>query len=195
MGTWINKSLEPTVSPESERHIDIEDLARLAEGNVTGVERNEFTHHINRCPRCYEILQQTLYDIGHAKAAPDAAGPWWKTKTFYALAASIILLFMIGAQLGYRYWIQQPRVLAARLDLDQELRDILMEDNALQWSSEPRLNRLRAALQKKGLRFKKLNLAVLTEPYYQKKSLFGPKEVLHVRIENGIAYLEVREEK
>ena len=129
----------------------------------------------------------------HATSAPPAADPWWRTKTFYALAASIIMVFVVGGQLGYRYWIQHPRILSATLDLDQELKDILMQDDALQWTKGSRLNRLAAALHKKGLQFADLNLVVLTKPYYQKKSLFGPREVLHVRIENGVAYLEVKE--
>jgi hypothetical protein len=36
---------------------------------------------------------------------------------------------------------------------------------------------------------------LLSKPYYQKKSLFGPKEVLHIRIENKVAYLEVKEKE
>ena len=193
MGKWINKSLEPTVSPDSEDHIAIEDLARLADGTVERHERRRFTRHVNHCQRCYEILRQTLTDMPHATSGQAATGPWWKTKTFYALAASIILVFIVGGQLGYKYWIQPPRILLATLDLDQELKDILMEDDALQWAKGARLNRLEAALVKKGLQFGDLSLAVLEKPYYQKKSLFGPREVLHVRIENGVAYLEVKE--
>ena len=56
-----------------------------------------------------------------------------------------------------------------------------------------RLDRLLAAFQQKGLQIKNLNLAVLSKPYYQKKNLFGPKEVLHIRIDNQTAYLEVQE--
>jgi hypothetical protein len=129
----------------------------------------------------------------YARPAQPDSDPWWKTKTFYALAASIILVFMVGGQLGYKYWIQHPRVILATLDLDQELKDILMEDDALQWAKGARLSRLEATLHKKGMQFGDLNLVVLTKPYYQKKSLFGPREVLHVRIENGVAYLEVQE--
>jgi hypothetical protein len=195
MGKWLKKSLEPTVSPDSEDHIAIEDLARLADGTIDRAARERFTRHINRCQRCYEILQQTLKDMPYTTSVQPASGLWWKTKTFYALAASIILVFIVGGQLGYKYWIQHPRPISASLDLDQELKDILMEDDALQWTKGARLNRLKAALHKKGLQFGDLNLAVLTKPYYQKKSLFGPREVLQVRIENGVAYLEVIELK
>jgi hypothetical protein len=53
----------------------------------------------------------------------------------------------------------------------------------------------RAAFQQRGLEVKDLNLVLLSKPYYQKKSLFGPKEVLNIRIENKVAYLEVKEKE
>lgn len=193
MGKWVNKSLQPTVSPDCDDHIELEDLARLAEGTVEQSERERFTRHINRCQRCYEILQETLRDLPLETSEQPVSDLWWKTKTFYALAASIILVFIVGGQLVNKYWIQHPRVISATVDLDQELKDILMEDDALQWTKGSRLDRLVAALQKKGLQFNDLNLVVLTKPYYQKKSLFGPREILHVRIENEVAYLEVKE--
>jgi hypothetical protein len=193
MGKWINKSLEPTVSPDSDSHIAIEDIARLAEGTVDNAERGYLLRHINRCQRCYEILQHTLKDAPFATAVQPAADPWWKTKTAYALAASIVLILIISGQLVYQHWSQDPRVLSATLDLDQELKEILLEDDALRFGKGARLNRLLAALQHKGLQVKDLNLAVLSKPYYQKKSLFGPKEILHIRIENDVAYLEVKE--
>ena len=81
----------------------------------------------------------------------------------------------------------------ASLDLDQALKDILLEDDALKWEKKERVYRLLTALQQRGLAVKELNLALLSKPYYQKKSLFGPKEVLHIRIDDKVAYLEVKE--
>ncbi|CAB1057485.1 hypothetical protein D1BOALGB6SA_2238 [Olavius sp. associated proteobacterium Delta 1] len=196
MGKWINKSLEPSVSPDSPvsvNHVEIGDLARLADGTVDNDERERLLRHINRCQRCYEILHHTLKDAPSAASVSHADGPWWKTKAAYALAASIILIFIISGQLAYKYWSHIPKVISATLDLDQNLKDILLEDDALRFGKGARLNRLLAALQQTGLPVKDLNLAVLSKPYYQKKSLFGPAEVLHIRIENGVAYLEVQE--
>ena len=119
--------------------------------------------------------------------------PWWKTRTAYALAASIILVLLIGGPLVFKYWTQRSQVILATLDLDQELKDILLEDDALQWGKGDRINRLVAVLQQKGLRVKELKRVVLSKPYYQKKSLFGPKEILHIRIEDKVAYMEVKE--
>jgi len=81
----------------------------------------------------------------------------------------------------------------ASLDLDQGLKDILLENNDPKWENKERINRLLTALQQRGLAVKDLNLVLLSKPYYQKKSLFGPKEVLHIRVENKVAYLEVKE--
>ncbi|MBW2409243.1 MAG: hypothetical protein JRF72_05555 [Deltaproteobacteria bacterium] len=202
MSKWINKSLEPIESPdvESDDHIEIEDLARLVEGHVSQAENERFTRHLNRCPRCYEILQDTLSDLSRESSAQPASVPapvpalaaLWKRKTFYALAASVILVFLVGGQLIFKYVFQQPQIISAAVDLDQDLKDILMEDESLQWEKGPRLDRLVAALQKKGHVFKDLNLVVLARPYYQKKSLFGPQEILHIRVEGRVAYLEVK---
>ena len=181
---------------ESDDHIETEDLARLAEGNVSRAENERFTQHLNRCQRCYQILHETLNDLSRESAVQPASAPapapLWKSKTFYALAASVILVFLVGGQLVFKYWFQPPQVISAAVDLDQDLKDILMEDEALRWEKGPRLDRLVAVLQKKGHEFKDLNLVVLAKPYYQKKSLFGPQEVLHIRIEGKVAYLEVK---
>ena len=193
MAKWSNKSLEPPVSPDSENHIAAEDIARLAEGSVQNTEREDLLYHINRCRRCYQILDNTLKDSQLTASEHRTAGPWWKTKIAYALAASIIFIFIISGQFAYRYWNPVPTIISATLDLDQKLTDILLEDDALQFGKGARLNRLLALLQQAGLPVKDLNLVVLVKPYYQKKSLFGPREVLQIRIENEVAYLEVRE--
>ncbi|UCE56151.1 MAG: hypothetical protein JSV31_12110 [Desulfobacterales bacterium] len=193
MGRWINKIIKPTVAPEPEDHIAIEDLARLADGAVDKAENQHFIRHLNRCQRCYEILQETLKDLADEASVQTTSSPWWKTRTAYALAASIILVLLIGGQLVFNYWNQRPQVILATLNLDQQLKDILLVDDALRWEKGERVNRLVAALQQKGLQVKELNLVVLSKPYYQKKSLFGPKEALHIRIENKVAYLEVKE--
>ena len=112
---------------------------------------------------------------------------------FYALAASILLVLLIAGPLAIKHWTQRPRVILASLDLDQGLKDILLEDDALKWEKKERVRRLLTALQQRGLAVKDLNLVLLSKPYYQKKSLFGPEEVLHIRIDKNVAYLEVEE--
>lgn len=193
MGKWMNKSINPSVEPEAGEHIMVEDLARLADGVVAPAERQRLIGHLNRCRRCYEILQETLNDASAETLQPSVSVPWWKTKTAFALAASIILVLLIGGPLAIKHWTQRPQAILATLNLDRTLKDILLEDSSLKWQKKERVNRLLTALQQKGLRVKELNLVVLSKPYYQKKSLFGPEEVLHVRIENKVAYLEVKE--
>lgn len=193
MGKWMNKTINPSVVPESEDHILLEDLARLAEGAVDAAERQHLIGHLNRCHRCYQILQETLEDVSAETSMQPGSVPRWRTRSFYALAVSIILVLLIGGPLAIKHWIQRPSVILASLDLDQGLKDILLEDDALKWGKKERLNRLLGALKQRGLAVKELNLVLLSKPYYQKKSLFGPKEVLHIRIENKVAYLEVKE--
>ena len=193
MGKWMNKTINPSVVPESLNHIHIEDLARLAEGAVDAAERRHLIGHLNRCQRCYQILQETLKDVSAETTLQAGSVPWWTTKMFYALAISIALVLLIGGPLAIKHWTQGPPVILASLDLDQGLKDILLEDDALKWEKKERVHRLATALQQRGLAVKDLNLVLLLKPYYQKKSLFGPKEILHVRIEDKVAYLEVKE--
>jgi len=193
MGKWMNKSINPSVVPESEDHILIEDLARLAEGTVDAPERQHLIGHLNRCRRCYQILQETLKDVSAETTLQTGSVPWWRTRIFYALAASIVLVILIGGPLAIKHWTHRPRVILASLDLDLGLKDILLEDDALRWEKKERINRLLNALQQRGLEVKDLNLVLLSKPYYQKKSLFGPREVLHIRIDKNVAYLEVEE--
>jgi hypothetical protein len=195
MGKWMNKTINPSVVPESEDHILIEDLARLAEGAVDAAEREHLIRHLNRCHRCYQILQETLADVSAETSMQPVFVPWWKTRMFYALAVSFLLVLLIGGPLAIKQWTKRSPVITASLDLDQGLKDILLEDDTLKWEKKGRLNRLLAAMQQNGLAVKELNLALLSKPYYQKKSLFGPKEVLHIRIENKVAYLEVKEKE
>jgi hypothetical protein len=193
MGKWMNKTINSSVVSESEGHILIEDLARLAEGAVDAAERQHLIGHLNRCQRCYQILQETLKDVSAETSMPPRSVPWWRTRMFYALAASILLVLLIGGPLAIKHWTQRPPVILASLDLDQGLKDILLEDDALKWEKKERVNRLLTALQQRGLEVKDLNLVLLSKPYYQKKSLFGPEEVLHIRIDDKVAYLEVKE--
>jgi len=193
MGKWMSKTIHPSAVPESVDHIHIEDLARLAEGAVDAAERRHLLGHLNRCQRCYQILQETLKDVSAETTQKPGFVPWWRTRMFYALAASILLVLLIGGPLAIKHWLQRPPVILASLDLDQGLKDILLEDDSLKWEKKERVTRLLTALQQRGLAVKDLNLVLLSKPYYQKKSLFGPKEVLQIRIENKVAYLEVKE--
>ena len=193
MGKWLNQILKPTDPAESKHHAELEDLSLLIEGRLAGAERKRVLRHLNRCGKCYEILQQTLKDVPAATNAKPDPMVWWKRKSVYAVAASIILIFIIGGQLIDKYRTQPSRIISVKLTLDQELKEILLENSALQWKNAARIERLISALSKKGFEVKHFNRVVLSKPYYQTKSFFGPKEILHIRIEDNVAYLEVKE--
>ena len=195
MGKWLNKILKPIDSAESKHHADLEDLALLVEGRLGGAERKSILRHLNRCGKCYQILQETLKDVSAATNAKPDPVIWWKRKSVYAVAASIIMIFIIGGQLIDKYRTQPSRVISVKLTLDQELKEILLENDALQWKNAARIERLISALNKKGFQLKQFNRVVLSKPYYQTKSLFGPREILHIRIEDNVAYIEIQEIK
>ena len=192
MGKWLHNILKPTDAAESKHHAELEDLALLVQGQLAGEKRKHVIRHLNRCGKCYEILQQTLKDIPAAKNAKPDPVIWWKRKSFYAVAASILLIFIIGGQLIDTYRTRPSRVISAELTLDQELKDILLENNKLLWKNAARIERLVSAFHKQGLHLKQIHRVVLSKPYYQTKSLFGPKEMLRIRIEDNVAYLDVK---
>ena len=62
MGKWLHNVLTPTDPSESGPHADVEDLARLVEGNLAGDERKSLLRHLNQCGQCNQILQETIKD-------------------------------------------------------------------------------------------------------------------------------------
>ncbi len=195
MGKWINRILVPSNGQDASAHIAPEDMARLVDAAVDDTERERLLQHINRCRRCYDILQHSIEGNPFAGTKRSDASVWWKRRTVYALAASILLIFIISGQLVYRHWTRDTGIVSATLDLDHQLIDILLEDSALQIEQSPRLSRLLSALRQRGVPVDRIQLAVLSKPYYQKKDIFSPPEYLHIRIEDNVAYLEVKEGK
>lgn len=195
MGKWLHIALKPTEPSESGPHADMEDLACLIEGKLDGDERKNLLRHINQCGQCYQILQETMKDIQAAPSRKPTPVAGWKPKSIYALAASIALLVLMGGPLIYQFQTRQSVITSAELVLDQELKAILLEDDNLQWHNDRRIKRLLAVLHRKGFRLKTFDRVVLSKPYYQVKSIFGPEEILLIRIDDGVAYLEVSEKK
>jgi hypothetical protein len=79
--------------------------------------------------------------------------------------------------------------------MDADLKGILLESEATHWKEGDRINRLAELLRERGVAVKELKAVELSAPYVATKDLFGPKEILHIRIEKGVAYLEVVKEK
>ncbi len=193
MGKWLHKTLKPTGKSESGPHADMEDLAGLIEGKLSGDDRATLLRHLNRCGQCYEILQETMKDLQSEPADEPTPIAWWKTKPIQALAASIALLVLVGGPLVYHFQTRQSLIRSAELVLDQELKDILLENDNRLWENDKRIHRFASVLHKQGYRLKPFDRVVLSRPYYQVKSIFGPEEVLHIRIDDDVAYLEVKE--
>lgn len=186
MGKWMNAILNPADGEDAEGHIPLEDLARLAEGRVDASEREGLIRHVNRCPECYETLKETLVDLPRDRIK-NLSG-WSKV---YALAASIVLMVLIGGHYLLQHPDTPPEVIIASLTMDESLRDVLLEGGGGQWAKGDQVQLLSVLLKRKGVKAGSLKGVVLKEPYFQSKDLFGPRETLNVRIENGIAYLEV----
>ena len=193
MGKWLHKALKPTDTAESGPHVDMEALACLIEGKLGGDERKKLLRHLNRCGQCSEILQETMKDFNSDPSDAPSPIPWWKTRPILALAASMALLVLIGWPLVYQFQSRQSLITSVELILDQELKAIMLEDDNLQWTNDKRIHRFISVLNKKGYRVKPFDRVVLSKPYYQVKSILGPEEVLHIRIDDGVAYLNIKE--
>ncbi len=188
MGKWTSEILAPENASGEDGHIPDEDLARLAEGNVSAEERPPLVAHMNRCRECYRTFEATLRDIEPAKKHH-----FWETGKVVAMAASFIVV-ILSSVLYYDF--QQgasPHMLQATLAMDSELRLNLVDNNVAQWDTGERIDRLAELLKRRGVKIGALKQVVITKPYYPTKSIFPPKESLKVRIENGVAYLEVVE--
>jgi hypothetical protein len=193
MGKWMNEILRSQPPAGAEDHIPLAGIARLADGRADPKLRDRYAAHLNNCRECYQLLQETLIDL------PEEiiAGPVqfrWRGKRMMAMAASFILVLLIGGIFIFTSR-QPPHFQMASLTMDQGLMDILVEDDTMIWEKGERVDRLAALLRSKGLEVHSLDRVVLSAPYFASKSFVGPREIITIRIENHVAYLEVKREK
>lgn len=199
---WFRQITGPCVfddTADTGDHLSSEDLAVLAEGRAPKDRRQEMVGHINRCGYCYEIFQSVLSSMDGEIAVrhPDGESSRQRTdkrrRLLITLAASVFLVSVLST-VTYFNFFRQPVVITASVDLDGELRDLLMEDESLVWKDQ-RVERLTKLLEKRGIKIKSIKKVVLTAPYVAKKDirqiLFGPEEVLDIKISDGVAHIQV----
>ena len=195
----MNKLLRYFLGPpewgSNDGHLKAEDIAQLAEGKVDSKKRAAFSAHLAKCAKCYELLEDTLTDMAEADTAGDFNIISRKSKTTviykYAIAASIMVCLMAG---GIFLALQQPLSVVASLDLDVDLISVISENDNLDWTSDDRRNRLISLLKERGVPVNKIDNAkkvVMVAAYQPTKDIFGPEEVLKIRVEKGVIYLEV----
>ena len=193
MGKLIEEILFSPGSEDPEQHPGDEDLARLADGQVKGRGRDELINHVNRCSRCHAVLTGILED----KAAMETDRQNWfakLTRSPLALAASVAFILFIGIGV-FQQQTGSPDLIRATLTMNAEMRALIVEGGEHGWQNQARIDRLAGLLQKNGVKVKGLTKVVMTKPYMPSKSFFGPKEKVEIRIEDGVIYLEVVEEK
>jgi len=198
MGKWMDSLLEPDPADPVADHIPAERLARLAEGDDSIPTREDDIHHLNRCPDCFAVLSGILKDQADVRAASEKARERPDRRRFFAVAASVLLVALIGGGLFFHFHPGGPRTLTASLEMDADIRNLLSQAEAVVWTGE-RVGRLAALLRERGVAVSSLGKVVLSTPYIAKKDLNsilfgGPKETLKIRIEGDTAYLTVMEE-
>ena len=98
---------------------------------------------------------------------------------------------LIGGNLLFTHYGRSPEVILASILMDPALQEVLLENEAVVWDKGERVERLASLLRSRGVEVKGLERVELASPYHASKDLFGPKETLKIRIEKGVAFLEV----
>lgn len=147
--------------------------------------------HLNRCAYCYEILEGTL-DAEPAEKKKEF--PFFP-KQLYALAASLFLVLSIaGAVRYYQKHFQPAQIITATVDMTPELRELLTEDDSLEWTGQ-RAARMLEILREKGVQVQSVSKVLLAAPYVMRKDIFGPKEVVEIRVEGDTLRMEVKKKQ
>ncbi|NWH06587.1 hypothetical protein [Desulfobacter latus] len=180
--------------------ISPQEMAAFIEGRLASAQREKVIHHLNRCQKCSDILDMALMaQAGSSQRDKvDLHGEqpaFWKTlKPLYALAASILLMVVIGAGL-YHYgpWKgTPPGDMSVTLLMDGRVKALLMENSNTRWESQTRIKGLETLLSEHGIKAGTLKGVVMETPYVAQKSFFAVDEAVVITITDGIAYLEVR---
>ncbi len=190
MGKWVKYTLQPPDHPETEPPVSAREIALLPHLEPGTAERDRLLCHLDGCADCYEVLNETAAQGGHKGGERTV---WGMTKgQLYALAASLILFLGIGGGVFHHFFSAEPAVVLATLKLDPELRDFLLTMEGTRSTGRPAA-RMAALLRERGVAVDALNRVEMASPYMPSKSLFGPEELVKVRIEGDTAYLEVVE--
>lgn len=191
MGKMMEHILKPAAGHGGDRHMSDEDLACLADGRASAEKRREVLSHLSNCGRCYEIFKETLKDVS-IDTSPESQRVKRFSSYQYGIAASIIFVLIVAGGLFYK--MQTPQMLTASVVLDEQLKTLILESDEKAWSKEHAL-RLASLLEDRGIKEIKIRKVVMVAAYQPSKDFFAPKEILKIRIENGVAYLEVVEEQ
>jgi len=203
MGKWIKTVVAEYKKDHGEscaHGISPQEMAAFIDGRLDPAQRQKVIHHLNRCQQCSDILDMALMAQAGSNQGDkeDIHGEetafWGKFKPLYSLAASILLMVMIGSGL-YHYgpWKgTSPGEMSVTLFMDARVKDLLMENNNTRWGSQTRIKGLETLLSEHGIKAGTLKGVVMDTPYVAQKSFFTVDEEVVIIIKDGIAYLEVK---
>lgn len=203
MGNWIKTVVSEYKKDHGEscaHGISPQEMAAFIDGRLDSAQRQKVIHHLNRCQTCSDILDMALM----AQAGSNQGDKenihgeqtvfWGKFKPFYSLAASILLMVMIGSGL-YHYgpWKETSSgEMPVTLFMDGRVKELLMENNNTHWGSQTRIKGLETLLSEHGIKAGTLKGVVMDTPYVAQKFFFAEDEEVVITIKDGIAYLEVK---
>lgn len=190
----LKKILEPKGS--SKAHPSEDMLARFIDGKLGIKDRSEVIEHLAVCSVCYEVVQHSLGDIDEERRRTRRVlfrvSP---NRRIFALAASLVFFLLVSSGLWYKIgYLDQKRIdIVAEIAIDDEMRELFLEDQSLVWQGE-KAERFAELLVKRGVKaatdVDMVRLAGIYDPY-RAKSLTKNMETVKITIENGMAFVEI----
>lgn len=187
--------MEQPDTAESAPHLSAENIAALIDGTISQEKRQSNIRHLNNCPYCYSVFQETMEDLAlnnifiHKKKAFS-----FIPKNVYNIAASILLCIIAGSGL-YLNLPSSSDTINASFVLDQSFQSILLENRKTTWENPDRINRFKNLILSKGVDIQTISKVQLKTAYTRKKSLFASEEQIVINIKNGVATIEIEGKK
>lgn len=182
---------------EGEHSPDCNRIAALAEGRLSGEEKEQAIHHLVNCSECNRLFMETVKEL-ELDEVKNRSRSFWQNRTPLALAASLILCLLVGVVTWHSGFFpgsspeQQIMTASVAMDEDLEIALALGEDG---WS-DAEVDNMAAMLLVRGVNIAAADTreVVLDQSMMvQQKGMFRKKEELHIRVENGVMYLKVVE--
>ena len=189
----LKKILEPR-GPVDGDHPDPPELAAFLDGRLSGAAREEVVRHLSLCRECYEVVQESLGDLETERAAVRRVVMPGRRR-WLAMAASVVLCLLVASGLYYYGGIFAPQqaALTASVELDNELTEMLLEDESLEWTGE-KARRFVDLLTERGVEVaaaKRVELVAAYDPY-RPKDLKAKKEKLSIRVADDVIHVEIK---
>jgi len=172
---------------------DANNLAMMSEGTLSQEQRDQLMGRALASPMGLTRLRMAI-EAEHG-AEPSKVVRFYRARQWFpavaSLAAALLLVFLFPLS------VPDNRYLEGSLEMPSAIVSILNRSDSGTWTGPEDLDSWAAALWQEGIDIdrKHLEEVTLEGPYVQTKSLFGAREKLVYRLEDGILYIRISYEK